>query len=98
MPGGVAVVFVTGELDLATVPRLDEEFAAVAADVVVIDLSGCTFLDSAGIRALVGMAKELDATGRGLRLVTSDPGILRLLEITGVDTLVQVHPSLADAR
>jgi anti-anti-sigma regulatory factor len=46
----------------------------------------------------VGAAKELDATGRSLRLVTSDPGILRLLEITGVDTLIQVHPSLHEAR
>ncbi len=98
MPGGVAAVFVTGELDLATAPRLDDALAAVSADVVVIDLSGCTFLDSAGIRALVGTAKELDASGRSLRLATSDPGILRLLEITGVDTLIQVHPSLDDAR
>ncbi len=60
----------------------------------MIDLSGCTFLDSAGIRTLMGAARELSEAGRTLRLVTADPGILRLLEITGVDTLIHVHPSL----
>lgn len=97
MPGGVDAVFVTGELDLATAPRLDEALAALTADVIVVDLSGCTFLDSAGIRALVGTARKLGETDRGLRVVTSDAGVLRLLEITGVDTLIRVHRSLDDA-
>ena len=97
MPEGVAVVFVTGELDLATAPRLDETLADVTADVIVVDLSGCTFLDSAGIRALVGTARALAEADRTLRVITSDPGILRLLEITAVDTLISVHPSLDDA-
>ncbi|HEU5206183.1 MAG TPA: STAS domain-containing protein [Gaiellaceae bacterium] len=97
LPGGAEAVFVTGELDLATAPRLDEALAESTAAVIVVDLSGCTFLDSAGIRALVGTARSLEEAGRGLRLVTVDAGILRLLEITGVDTLIQVHPSLDDA-
>jgi anti-anti-sigma factor len=97
MPGGADALFVTGELDLATAPRLDEALAELAGDVIVVDLSGCTFLDSAGIRALVGSARTLEAAGRSLRLVTSDAGILRLLEITGVDTLIPVHPLLDDA-
>lgn len=96
-PGGVDVVFVTGELDLATAPRLDEVLGAVTAEAVVVDLSGCTFLDSAGIRALMGTARTFAEADRGLRMVTSDAGILRLLEITGVDTLIRVHPSLDDA-
>ena len=55
--------YVTGELDLATAPRLDEALAgARRPSVVVVDLSGCTFLDSAGIRTLVGAARP--ARGR----------------------------------
>jgi anti-sigma B factor antagonist len=97
LSAGVEAVYVTGELDLATAPRLDEALAALTADVIVVDLSGCTFLDSAGIRALVGTARMLDEADRGLRVVAGDTGILRLLEITGVDTLIRVHPSLDDA-
>jgi anti-sigma B factor antagonist len=97
LPGGGDVVFVSGELDLATVPRLEAVVGACTADVLVIDLGGCTFLDSAGIRALVGVARELSGAGRSFRVVSNDPGILRLLEITGVDKLIRVHPSLDDA-
>jgi anti-sigma B factor antagonist len=97
LPGDADAVFVTGELDLATAPRLKEALAALTGDVVVVDLSGCTFLDSAGIRALVDTARTLAEADRDLRVVTSDAGILRLLEITGVDTLIGVHPSLDDA-
>lgn len=89
-------MFVSGELDLATVPHLEEALGAADADVLVIDLTGCTFLDSAGIRALVGAHRDLSAAGRSLRLVTGD-SILRLLEITGVNTLIDIHPTLDDA-
>jgi anti-sigma B factor antagonist len=94
LPGGVRTVHVSGELDLATAPRLEEELADVSADTLVIDLSGCTFLDSAGIRTLVGAARERSSAGSTLRLVTANPGILRVLAITGVDSLIHVHPSL----
>jgi anti-sigma B factor antagonist len=94
VPGGAEAVFVTGDLDLATAPRLDEALAGVTAGVVVVDLSGCTFLDSAGIRALVRAAGSLEQAGRELRLVASDAGVGRLLQITGVDSLVRIHSSL----
>jgi anti-sigma B factor antagonist len=94
LPGGVEAVHVTGELDLATTPRLEEALADVGADVVVIVLSGCTFLDSAGIRTLVGATRALSEAGRTVRIVADDPGIVRLLEITGVDTVIQIHRSL----
>jgi anti-sigma B factor antagonist len=97
LPGGVHTVHVSGELDLATAPRLEEALADVSAQTLVIDLSGCTFLDSAGIRTLVGAARERSGAGSTLSVVTADPGILRLLEITAVDTLIHVHPSLDEA-
>jgi anti-anti-sigma factor len=93
MPGGAHVVHVSGELDLATAPLLEEALGGAAPEQLVIDLSGCTFLDSAGIRTLVGAARDRGGASR-LRIVTADPGIVRLLEITGVDTLIHVHPSI----
>ena len=92
-PGGAHVVHVSGELDLATAPLLEEALADVSGEKLVIDLSGCTFLDSAGIRTLVAATRDRSGARR-LRIVTADPGIVRLLEITGVDTLTHVHPSV----
>ena len=93
MPGGAHVVHVSGELDLATAPVLEEALRGVSHEQLVIDLSGCTFLDSAGIRTLVGAARDRAGTSR-LCIVTADPGIVRLLEITGVDTIIHVHPTI----
>lgn len=96
-PGGATVVHVVGEVDVATAPRLEEALADVDSGVVVLELSRCTFLDSAGIRTLIGAARRLSDVGGSLRIVSVDPGIARLLEITAVDTLIGVHPSLEDA-
>jgi anti-anti-sigma factor len=97
LPDGARIVRVSGELDLATTPLLEETLADASGDRLVIDLSGCTFLDSAGIRTLVATARDRSGARR-LRVVTADPGIVRLLEITGVDTLIHVHPTIDAAR
>jgi anti-sigma B factor antagonist len=97
LPGGAVVLHVSGDLDLATAPRLEEALLDVSEQDVAIDLAGCTFLDSAGIRSLVAAARRLSEAGRSLKVVTADPGIVRLLEITAVDTVIDVHPSLDDA-
>jgi anti-sigma B factor antagonist len=96
-PGGGGVLHVTGELDLASAPRLEDAMSELDGSPIVIDLSECTFLDSAGMRVLLAGARELSDTDRSLRVVTSDPRILRVLEITGVDTLIAVHGTVDDA-
>jgi anti-anti-sigma factor len=90
MPGDAVVVEVSGELDLATAPRLEAAITeAGRASRLVVDLSECTFLDSAGVRALASAVHE--KTQRPVALVVTDPGIMRVIEITRLDTLLEVH-------
>lgn len=96
-PAGAAVVTVSGELDLATAPRLQDALAERMEDPVVVDLSECTFLDSAGMGVLLASARTLSESGRSLRVATADPRILRVLELTAVDTLIAVHPDVEAA-
>ena len=89
------VVRVDGDLDMATSPELEE--ALESADVskrIVIDLSGCTFLDSSAVRALVATARAAGPAGGDVALVTRDPGILRVLQIASVDVLLPVHETV----
>lgn len=89
------VVSVDGELDMAGAGSLERALSAVAEQpYVVLDLSGCTFLDSAGVRAIAGAVREADRVA----VVADDPGIVRVLEIAALDTMVSIHPSLEDAR
>ena len=97
MPAGAVVLHVSGELDLATASRLEDAIAdAAPAAHIVIDLSDCTFLDSSGVRSLVKAGRETQPEAR-VDLVTADASILRVLEITGVDTVLTVHPSVEAA-
>lgn len=83
---------------MATAPTLEERVASVgAASHLVVDLTQCTFLDSAAVRTLTSIARDSNASGSTLALVATDPGILRVLEITAVDEFLPVHSTVDDA-
>src|SRR5437764_3783458 len=78
------VVSASGELDLASHEVLDRELAGAidrGCRRLIVDLTGVTFIDSAAMGALVLNAKRLD--DGGCVVVTDDPRILRVFEITG---------------
>jgi anti-sigma B factor antagonist len=98
MAEGASVIHVSGELDMATTPELEEVVdGADLGGAVVIDLSECGFLDSSAVRVLVGTARASEEAGGSLSIVASDPGILRVLEIAAVDTMLPVHQTLDSA-
>jgi anti-sigma B factor antagonist len=92
------VVRVEGDLDMATSPRLEEALeSAGTAKRVVIDLTECTFLDSSALRLLIASARARESEDGSIELVVTNPRILRVLEITAVDTVLPVHDSLESA-
>ena len=64
---GACRLTLRGELDLATVPRLEHALANAGED-VVLDLRGLTFMDSTGVRVLLEAA---EAAGPGLRMIVA---------------------------
>lgn len=98
IPGGTALLRVDGELDLATVGRFEGAMATIGPErATVLDLTGCTFLDSSAIRALVRVARASSDAGGSLSLVTGDSALVRVLEIAAVDTMIPVYATLDDA-
>lgn len=96
----VALVSVSGELDLYTADRVAsgiDEADAVGADAVVIDLSEISFIDSTALGVLVREAKRLEGRGHSLVLVTNDPRTRRVLEVTGLDRVLPTYATLQDA-
>jgi len=93
-----AVVYaVSGEMDLATASELDNQLDLDGAEsVVVLDLTGVTFIDSTGLRAVVGAHDDAADRNKELRVI---PGtrVMRLLEITGVHERLAVFPDRASA-
>lgn len=86
---------VVGELDLATCSEVEEAIASAApSSRVIVDLTGCTFLDSSGLRVLMRAQRQVDERGGGLELVAADPAIVRVLEIANLETVLTVHSTL----
>jgi anti-sigma B factor antagonist len=90
---GGAHVALTGELDIATAPRLEEEVRRLEAEgrgLIVLDLRGLEFMDSSGLRAL--LAADTRARERGARivLVRGDDRIQRVLRITRLDERLEI--------
>ena len=95
-----SIVEVTGELDLSTVARWEEDVKAVGRDssTVVVDLSEVGFVDSAGMRTLFRLIRAARRQGTRLLFVAPPHGpVRRLLEILGLEALTPVCDSQAEA-
>lgn len=95
---GVRVVAVRGELDLGTAPELEGPLEAALAGgeaSVLIDLTECEFIDSTGIAMLVRAWQQLEGDeGAGqLAISNGNDQVQRVLEISGLDLSIPIHPS-----
>lgn len=97
LENGTPVVSVTGEVDLATAPALERTLLEAAEDRtggVIVDLSDCSFFDSRGLTALLATRARLARANRELALVLANPSVAKIFEITGLDQLFEIYPSL----
>jgi anti-anti-sigma factor len=86
--GGELVIRASGELDIASVKRLEDElFRALDSDAsgVVLDLGGVNFIDSTGLRVLLLAAKLSIANGKPLSMVRITKPVREVIELSGVE-------------
>ncbi len=84
-----ALVRAAGEFDLAAVPDVHRVIGEVAAGLsspvlVVVDLTGVTFLDAAMLGALVTQRRALRDGGGDLQLTGVSTWVMRIVEICGL--------------
>ncbi len=85
--GRAAIIVVSGELDLASGPELEQVIEGVsgsASQLLVIDLRELDFMDSTGLSVIVRAHQRLADDGRRLGLVRGSAQVQRLLDLTGV--------------
>ena len=96
---GIAILMVGGDVDLATVGDLDAAVSDALArtpKALVIDLTGVDFLASAGLQSLVATQQRI-GTSAGFAVVANGPATSRPIQLTGLDSIFALHPSLPDA-
>ena len=94
------VLAVTGEVDVATAPRLREQLVQLVAQGhhhLVVDLEGVDFLDSTELGVLVGALKRVRLQEGELTLVCTQPRIVKVFDITGLSKVFTLHESVDSA-
>ena len=98
--GDWSVVAVTGELELATAPRLRQQVVSLIGagrSHLLIDLSGVDFVDSVGLGVIVGALKRCRTHEGDLMVSGAVPRVRLLFEITRLDEIIELHPDVATA-
>ncbi|MFL5837435.1 MAG: STAS domain-containing protein [Solirubrobacteraceae bacterium] len=89
-----------GELDLYAAPELKRRLAS-AIDAgktrIVVDLTDASFMDSTALGVLLGALKRLRVRDGALAVASEQPTILRILEVTGMNQVLDLHKTADDA-
>ncbi|MFE9684049.1 STAS domain-containing protein [Streptomyces sp. NPDC002701] len=97
---GIRVVILRGEIDHTVKDQLSEALLVgdgVAPLRVVLDLGGVTFMDSSGINILATAHRHASGTQGWLRIAGAQEAVLRVLQIVGLDQLIDCRPTLDEA-
>jgi anti-sigma B factor antagonist len=101
LDSGVAVVTITGRLAMgAETERLDAAVKSLLQKdqkKFVLDITTLDYVDSSGIGMLVSCLTNVKKAGGELKLAGASPRIRRIFAMTGVDTMMPMFDTLADA-
>jgi len=90
--GATATLRAAGELDIYTSGRLaalTDQLCAREVEEIVVDGNQLSFVDSAGLRALVLAHDRASVQGIDLRVGAASDALGKVLSMTGLDTLLR---------
>lgn len=88
-------VALSGELDIATAGEAERQILAAEQDaqgVLVVDLSGLSFMDSTGLRLILGADVRLRAAGNRLVLVPGPEAVHRVFRLALLEDRLEFQP------
>ena len=96
LDGSTHLIAVQGEVHVSTAPEFSERLNDAIArgnTGVVIDMTGVEFIDSTGLSVLLNALRRVTRQQGTLALAVSNPTVLRLFEITRLDSTFDIAPS-----
>jgi len=91
--GDTTHVTLLGELDISTAARLEEDLRRVetgSPQVLVLDLSKLDFMDSTGLRMLIGADARAKDAGRRFVVIQGNEMVQRVLRVTRLDERLDI--------
>ena len=91
--GAAVHVVMTGELDISTAQRLEDDLRRIEADrpeLIVLDLQRLSFMDSTGLRLLITADARAREDGRRLAIVQGNEMVQRVMRLTRLDERLNI--------
>jgi anti-anti-sigma factor len=98
--GEVMILGPSGRIDTANSKVLPEKITQVIDEGVhnlLLDFSAVTYINSLGLRTLITAAKRLANSGGKLVMAEVDVQVRKILEISGLTSVLGVHATRAEA-
>jgi anti-sigma B factor antagonist len=97
---GCTVVAITGEVAVNTSADVLAGLRSVcgARRWIIVDLTGVTFIDSIGLGVLIDAQRRTRAAGGWMRLVCTNPQVLKVLRLTDLDDLFTIAETVEQAH
>ncbi|MFY9932688.1 MAG: STAS domain-containing protein [Streptosporangiaceae bacterium] len=99
-PGdGGTVVAISGEVDVCTEAPLQQSLLRIIRECgakLMLDMSGVSFIDCAGLRALLLTRRRAEMRGVFLRLIATSAAVRRVIELTGAQDALAMERSTTD--
>lgn len=96
----VVVVSIQGSIDSLNADQLTDAFMAhlkTGAVRLVADFEGVSYTSSAGLRSLLATVKDSRRQGGDLRIAAVQPGVERVLSLSGFTSIIKTFPDVTRA-
>jgi anti-sigma B factor antagonist len=94
---GWKIVSASGEVDVVTAPTIRTEVVNLVAGGstdIILDFDRVEFIDSFGLGVMVGALKRVNSHGGRLRISVSERRVRGVLELTGIDRVLDLYDSV----
>jgi len=95
---GVVILVLNGPLTLPNIFAFQEKVAQLEPKVLIVDLTGLPYMDSAGLGSLMNGYVHAQKAGRRLVLAGANERVKALLELTKVDLILKNYATVAEAE
>lgn len=94
----VQIIAPKGAISFTTAPQFREAMEATTSRRVIIDMTEVPSIDSVAVGVLVRAFVTCHKSGRRLALVGLAHRVRNVLQLTGIDPLFEIFPTVADAE
>jgi anti-sigma B factor antagonist len=95
---GIEILSLSGPFTLGNMFQLQRALQEMRPPYLIFDITQVPYMDSAGLGLLVNFYVAAQKNGRRMAVVGATQRIVALFEMTKVDSLLKLYPTVEDAE